>query len=147
MLLFVGLGNPGREYAGNRHNIGFMAIDAIARACNLPPFRKRFQGEASEVDIAGERVVLLKPATFMNESGRAVVEAMQFYKAGAGDVLVGTAVGAGLGALTGALVGGKKSVRTGAIIGGVGGTVVGGVETNKKWRRVYDRAYAECRSW
>lgn len=68
-------------------------------------------------------------------------------RTGAGDVLVGTAVGAGLGALTGAIVGGKKSVRTGAIIGGVGGTVVGGVETNKKWRRIYDRAYAECRSW
>ena len=80
MWLIVGLGNPGKEYAGNRHNIGFMAIDAIARACNFSPFRKRFQGETSEGEIAGERVVLLKPTTFMNESGQAVSQAAKFYK-------------------------------------------------------------------
>ncbi|MGH6853961.1 MAG: YMGG-like glycine zipper-containing protein [Aestuariivirga sp.] len=68
-------------------------------------------------------------------------------KANVGNVLVGTAIGAGTGALVGALVGGRRSVGRGAIIGGVGGTVVGGVHTNEKWRRVYNRTYAECRQW
>ena len=80
MLLIVGLGNPGKAYAGNRHNIGFMAVDAIARAMAAPPFRKKFQGEASEAKIGSERVLLLKPDTYMNESGRAVAEAARFHK-------------------------------------------------------------------
>jgi PTH1 family peptidyl-tRNA hydrolase len=80
MLLFVGLGNPGAKYAQNRHNIGFMAIDAIARAFSFPPLRKRFQGLATEGTVDGARVILLEPQTFMNESGRAVAEAARFHK-------------------------------------------------------------------
>ncbi|MCA0399395.1 MAG: aminoacyl-tRNA hydrolase [Proteobacteria bacterium] len=88
MHLLVGLGNPGARYAGNRHNIGFMALDAIQRHWRGTPWRTRFQGEASEVTIGGEKVVLLKPTTFMNESGRAVGEAMRFYKIALDDVYV-----------------------------------------------------------
>ena len=88
MLLFVGLGNPGRQHAGQRHNIGFMALDAIARAHGAPPFRARFQGLASELPLGGDRVVLLKPETYMNESGRAVGEALRFYKLPLKDVVV-----------------------------------------------------------
>jgi len=80
MHLLVGLGNPGARYAGNRHNIGFMALDAIHRHWRGTPWRARFQGEASEVAIGGEKVILLKPLTFMNESGRAVRAAMDFFK-------------------------------------------------------------------
>jgi PTH1 family peptidyl-tRNA hydrolase len=87
MRVFVGLGNPGARYAGNRHNIGFMAVDAIARRYNAQPWRKRFQGMAAEVQLGDEKVVLLKPETFMNESGRAVGEAMRFFKLPIGDVV------------------------------------------------------------
>ena len=80
MLLLVGLGNPGARYAGNRHNIGFMVVDAIARRHGIGPWRRRFQGVACEGGIGGERVLLLLPGTFMNESGRAVGEAVHFYK-------------------------------------------------------------------
>jgi len=80
MLLFVGLGNPGEKYARNRHNIGFMVVDAIAKRHGFPPWRRRFQGVAAEGPLGGERVQLLLPGTFMNESGRAVAEAMHFYK-------------------------------------------------------------------
>ncbi len=80
MLLFVGLGNPGPQYAGNRHNVGFMALQAIARRHEISPWRRRFQGVAVEGDITGERVLLLLPGTYMNESGRAVAEAANFYK-------------------------------------------------------------------
>jgi len=80
MLLFVGLGNPGPKHASNRHNIGFMAVQAIARRHNLSPWRRRFQGVAVEGNIASERALLLLPGTYMNESGRAVAEAMHFYK-------------------------------------------------------------------
>jgi PTH1 family peptidyl-tRNA hydrolase len=79
VLLFVGLGNPGPRYALNRHNIGFMAVDAIHRQ-GFAPWRKRFQGEAAEGLIGETRVLLLKPATFMNESGRAVGEALRFFR-------------------------------------------------------------------
>jgi peptidyl-tRNA hydrolase, PTH1 family len=82
MLLFVGLGNPGAKYAHNRHNIGFMAVEAIARRHGFAPWRRRFQGKTSEGTLDGERVVLLRPTTFMNESGRAVQEASSFFKLG-----------------------------------------------------------------
>jgi PTH1 family peptidyl-tRNA hydrolase len=88
MLLFVGLGNPGKSYAGNRHNIGFVALDAIARAFDAAPFRRKFQGEASEARIGSERALLLKPQTYMNESGRAVAEAARFHKIPVEDIVV-----------------------------------------------------------
>ncbi|MFD2677128.1 aminoacyl-tRNA hydrolase [Camelimonas lactis] len=88
MLLFVGLGNPGPKYAGNRHNIGFMAVETIARRHRAAPWRSKFQAQASEATIGGERVVLLKPQTYMNESGRAVAEAARFYKIAIGDIVV-----------------------------------------------------------
>lgn len=80
MLLLVGLGNPGTKYAGNRHNIGFMALDAVHAAHRGALWRARFQGEASEITLGGEKAILLKPLTYMNESGRAVRAAMDFYK-------------------------------------------------------------------
>ena len=88
MRLFVGLGNPGAKYARNRHNIGFMAVDEIARRHGFAPWRRRFQGETSEVTLGTERVILLKPTTYMNESGRAVQEAAGFFKIAPGDVTV-----------------------------------------------------------
>ena len=88
MLLLVGLGNPGREYAGNRHNIGFMAIDALAREHGFAPFRARFQGRVAEGSIAGEKAILLKPETYMNDSGRAVAEAVRFHKMSLGQIVV-----------------------------------------------------------
>jgi len=88
MRLFVGLGNPGAKFAHNRHNIGFMAVDEIARRHGFSPWRRRFQGETTECSLDGERVVLLRPMTFMNESGRAVQEAAGFFKLAAGEVTV-----------------------------------------------------------
>jgi peptidyl-tRNA hydrolase, PTH1 family len=88
MRLFVGLGNPGTKHAHNRHNIGFMAVDEIARRRAFAPWRRRFQGETSEGTLDGERVVLLRPATFMNESGRAVQEAASFFKLGESEITV-----------------------------------------------------------
>jgi PTH1 family peptidyl-tRNA hydrolase len=88
MQLIVGLGNPGSEYAGNRHNVGFMAVDAIAKRHGIGPFRRRFQGVSAEGPLGGERVLLLLPGTYMNESGRAVAEAVNFYKLGLPDIVV-----------------------------------------------------------
>ncbi len=88
MKLFVGLGNPGGEYARHRHNVGFMALDKIADAHGFSAWRKRFQGETTEGTIGGERVVLLKPMTYMNESGRAVGEAARFLKIPLEDIYV-----------------------------------------------------------
>ncbi|HMN37340.1 MAG TPA: aminoacyl-tRNA hydrolase [Hyphomicrobium sp.] len=88
MKLFVGLGNPGPKYEANRHNIGFMALDAIARAHDFPSWRKKFQGLVSEGAIDGARVMLLKPETYMNESGRSVGEAIRFLKIDPADVVV-----------------------------------------------------------
>jgi PTH1 family peptidyl-tRNA hydrolase len=88
MLLFVGLGNPGERYVGNRHNIGFMAVQAVARRHDIAPWRRRFQGVAVEGTIGGEKLLLLLPGTFMNESGRAVAEAVHFYKLEIGQVVV-----------------------------------------------------------
>jgi peptidyl-tRNA hydrolase, PTH1 family len=86
MKIIVGLGNPGSRYAGNRHNIGFMALDQIARKASATPWRARFQGLAAEAVIAGQKALLLKPETFMNLSGQTVGEAMRFYKAATGEV-------------------------------------------------------------
>ena len=88
MKLFVGLGNPGGQYALNRHNVGFMAIDAIAATHDFPAWRKRFSGLAAEGKLGNEFVLLFKPQTFMNDSGRAVGEAVRFYKLALGDVIV-----------------------------------------------------------
>ncbi len=88
MKLFVGLGNPGDEYARNRHNVGFMCVDRIAAAHGFGPWKKKFQGFACEGEIAGERVLLLKPQTYMNESGRSVGEAARFLKIAEADIVV-----------------------------------------------------------
>jgi PTH1 family peptidyl-tRNA hydrolase len=88
MLLFVGLGNPGRQYAKNRHNIGFMALEAIGRRHGFAPARARFQGLVSEGSVGGEKVLLLQPQTYMNESGRSVGEAARFHKIPVGDIVV-----------------------------------------------------------
>lgn len=88
MKLLVGLGNPGSEYAGNRHNVGFMAVERIAEQHRFGPWKKKFQGVAADGEIAGERVLLLKPQTYMNESGRSVGEAARFLKVAIGDIVV-----------------------------------------------------------
>lgn len=88
MQLFVGLGNPGAKYARNRHNIGFMAVDAIAADHGFGPWRAKFRGRVAEGVLGGEKVLLLKPETFMNLSGESVAEAARFYKLGPGDVVV-----------------------------------------------------------
>lgn len=88
MKLFVGLGNPGAKYAGNRHNIGFMALDRIAEDHGFAPWRGKFQGSVTEGRLGAEKVLLLKPETFMNLSGQSVTAAMQFYKLTPADVTV-----------------------------------------------------------
>jgi PTH1 family peptidyl-tRNA hydrolase len=88
MRLFVGLGNPGSQYAKHRHNVGFMAVDAIARIHGAGPWRRRFQGQTADATVGGEKVLILKPETYMNESGRAVREAMGFFKIELSDVTV-----------------------------------------------------------
>jgi peptidyl-tRNA hydrolase, PTH1 family len=88
MRLFVGLGNPGAKYAANRHNIGFAVVEEIARRHGFAPWRRRFQGETAEGTLDRGRVVLLKPLTFMNDSGRAVQEAANFFKLPAGEITV-----------------------------------------------------------
>jgi len=88
MLLIAGLGNPGAKFANNRHNIGFMAADAIARRHSFSPWSKKFKGEIADGSISGEKVLLLKPTTFMNLSGEAVGEAMRFYKLAPADIIV-----------------------------------------------------------
>ena len=88
MQLVVGLGNPGDKYAHNRHNIGFMAADEIVRRHGFSPWRAKFQGELSEGSIGGEKLLVLKPQTFMNDSGRSVAEVVKFYKIDTADVIV-----------------------------------------------------------
>ena len=88
MQLWVGLGNPGPRYALNRHNVGFMAIDAIAEMHDMPDPAKKFQGWVQEGRIGNDKILLLKPATFMNESGRSIRAALDFYKLAPGDVTV-----------------------------------------------------------
>ena len=88
MFLFVGLGNPGAAYASNRHNIGFMAADVLHRRHHFSPWRKKFHGALSDGVLGGEKVLLLKPQTFMNESGRSVAEAVRFHDIALTDVYV-----------------------------------------------------------
>ena len=88
MKLFVGLGNPGSGYARNRHNIGFMAMDRIAEDHGFGPWKSKFQGELTEGRLGSDKVLLLKPGTFMNRSGQSVQAAMQFYKLEPADVVV-----------------------------------------------------------
>ena len=88
MQLWVGLGNPGALYAMQRHNVGFMCVDAVAEVHGFSPEKKGFQGWCREGRIGPEKILLLKPGTFMNESGRSVGEAMRFYKLETGDVTV-----------------------------------------------------------
>lgn len=80
MFLIVGLGNPGSEYANTRHNVGFMAVDEIVRRYSFSPFKSKFDGLVSEGSIEGEKVLVLKPQTYMNLSGNSVVKAANFYK-------------------------------------------------------------------
>jgi PTH1 family peptidyl-tRNA hydrolase len=88
MQIWVGLGNPGAQYALQRHNVGFMVVDTIAEMHDFGPVKKAFQGWTQEGRIGPEKILLLKPATFMNESGRSIGEAMRFYKLDVGDVTV-----------------------------------------------------------
>ncbi len=88
MKLIAGLGNPGAKYARNRHNIGFMAVERIADDHGFTPWRAKFQGLVSEGRLGREKVLLLKPATFMNRSGQAVGEALRFYKLGPEELIV-----------------------------------------------------------
>ncbi|MFX0547460.1 aminoacyl-tRNA hydrolase [Roseovarius sp. S1116L3] len=88
MLIFAGLGNPGAKYAGNRHNIGFMALDRIASDHGFGPWKARFQGQTAEGKLGDTKVLLLKPGTFMNLSGQSVGEAMRFFKLEAPDITV-----------------------------------------------------------
>lgn len=88
MRLVVGLGNPGPDYARHRHNLGFMAVEAIAGRYRIGPWRRKFRGEVAEGQLDATRVVLLKPQTYMNESGRSVAEAAGFFKIAPADIIV-----------------------------------------------------------
>src|SRR6516165_1767537 len=88
MLILAGLGNPGAKYAHNRHNLGMLALSAIAGRWKITPERSRFQSLAAEGNVEGERVLLLKPQTFYNDAGRAVAEALRFYKLTPAEVVV-----------------------------------------------------------
>lgn len=88
MLLIVGLGNPGREYASHRHNVGFMAVDEIARRASADAFREKFSAQWAKAEIGGEQAILLKPMTFMNLSGQSVQPAAAFFKVAPKDVIV-----------------------------------------------------------
>ncbi|MQB04173.1 aminoacyl-tRNA hydrolase [Agrobacterium tumefaciens] len=88
MKIIAGLGNPGAQYAGNRHNIGFMAVDALQRLPSFAPWARKFKAEISEGEIGGEKVLLMKPLTYMNLSGESVGEAMRFFKLAPADIIV-----------------------------------------------------------
>ncbi|KQR69119.1 aminoacyl-tRNA hydrolase [Rhizobium sp. Leaf341] len=128
MLIFAGLGNPGPKYAGNRHNIGFMALDAIHRRHAFSPWSKKFKAEIAEGDLGGERVLLLKPQTFMNLSGEAVGEAMRFYKVPVGGVV---AIYDELD-----LVAGKARLKTGGGHGGHNGIKSMDAHCGRDYRRL-----------
>ncbi len=88
MFLVVGLGNPGPAYVGNRHNIGFMAVDEIVRRHGFSPWRTKFQGEIADGVVDGKKALVLKPMTYMNDSGRSVLAAATFYKISSEDIIV-----------------------------------------------------------
>ncbi|HEU4986433.1 MAG TPA: aminoacyl-tRNA hydrolase [Rhizobiaceae bacterium] len=128
MLLIAGLGNPGREYANYRHNVGFMAADAIHRRHSFSPWSKKFNALISEGRIGGEKVILIKPQTFMNLSGQAVGEAMRFYKLAPSDL---TVLYDELD-----LAPGKVRVKTGGGAGGHNGIRSLDAHCGKEYRRV-----------
>ncbi|WP_275783913.1 aminoacyl-tRNA hydrolase [Pararhizobium gei] len=128
MQILAGLGNPGSQYAGNRHNIGFMAVDAIQQRHSFAPWTKKFKALMSEGEIGGERVLLLKPQTFMNLSGEAVGEAMRFYKLAPKDIL---AIYDELDLLPG-----KARIKTGGGHGGHNGIKSLDAHCGKDYRRL-----------
>jgi len=128
MLIIAGLGNPGTQYAGNRHNIGFMAVDEIQRRPGFAPWSKKFKALISEGEIAGEKILLMKPQTFMNVSGESVGEAMRFYKLGPENIV---AVYDELD-----LVPGKARIKTGGGHGGHNGIKSLDAHCGKDYRRL-----------
>jgi len=128
VLLFAGLGNPGAKYANNRHNVGYMAADAIARRHSFSPWSKKFQGEIAEGKLGEDKVILLKPLTFMNLSGQAVGEAMRFYK------LEPSALTVLYDEID--LVAGKVRVKTGGGAGGHNGIRSIDAHVGKDYRRI-----------
>ena len=128
MFIIAGLGNPGSQYAGNRHNIGFMAVDAIQRRPGFAPWSKKFKALISEGELAREKVLLMKPQTFMNLSGEAVGEAMRFYKLGPQNIL---AIYDELD-----LVPGKSRIKTGGGHGGHNGVKSLDAHCGKDYRRL-----------
>ncbi|MGE7368082.1 aminoacyl-tRNA hydrolase [Neorhizobium sp. NPDC001467] len=128
MQIIAGLGNPGAQYAGNRHNIGFMALDAIQRLPGFSPWSKKFKALISEGELGGEKVLLMKPQTFMNLSGDAVGEAMRFYKLGPGDI---TAIYDELD-----LPPGRARIKTGGGHGGHNGVKSLDAHCGKDYRRL-----------
>jgi len=128
MLLIAGLGNPGGEHAGNRHNIGFMAADAIARRHGFGPWRRKFKGEIAEGELGGVKSLILKPQTFMNRSGDSVHEALGFYKLSPADLVV---IYDELD-----LPAGKLRVKTGGGAGGHNGIRSIDAHCGKDYRRV-----------
>jgi len=128
VLLFAGLGNPGPKYANNRHNVGFMAADAIARRHDFSPWSRKFQGEIAEGKLGGEKVVLLKPQTYMNLSGQSVGEALRFFK------LAPSAVTVLYDEID--LAAGKVRVKTGGGAGGHNGIRSIDAHVGKEYRRV-----------
>ncbi|MBZ9604148.1 aminoacyl-tRNA hydrolase [Phyllobacterium chamaecytisi] len=128
MLLIAGLGNPGFQYAANRHNIGFMAADEIHRRHSFSPWTKKFQALIADGTIEGEKTILIKPQTFMNLSGQAVGEAMRFYKLALSDLVV---IYDELD-----LTAGKVRVKTGGGSGGHNGIKSIDAHCGKDYRRV-----------
>ncbi len=128
MIIIAGLGNPGTQYASNRHNIGFMAVDALQRLPSFSPWSKKFKAEISEGEIAGEKVLLIKPLTFMNLSGEAVGEAMRFYKVKISDII---AIHDELD-----LVAGRARIKTGGGHGGHNGLKSIDAHCGKDYRRL-----------
>ncbi len=128
MLIIAGLGNPGAKYAGNRHNVGFMAVDAIQRRSSFSPWARKFKAEISEGEIGGEKVLLVKPQTFMNLSGEAVGEAMRFYKLTPADIV---AIYDELD-----LVPGRTRIKTGGGHGGHNGIKSLDAHCGKEYRRL-----------
>lgn len=128
MQIIAGLGNPGTQYAGNRHNIGFMALDAIQRLPGFAPWSKKFKALISEGELGGEKVLLVKPQTYMNLSGESVGEAMRFYKLGPGDI---TAIYDELD-----LPPGRARIKTGGGHGGHNGVKSLDAHCGKEYRRL-----------